>query len=125
MALATEALKVNLTKRELSEAVVVDVEGKLVGGPDEAATFHAFFKALVNEGHKKIVVNLRRSPWANSQGIGMLIGAYASFKNAGGELVLAHVGDRVGHILDVTKLYQVFKTFDTEDEAVKHLTFGG
>ena len=110
-----------LTKKEVRGAVVVGIHGKLLGGPDESDKFHQFFKSIVDEGKKNVVVNLHHTPYANSLGIGMLIGAYTSIRNSGGELVLAHVNDRIMNILVVTKLLLIFKTFETVDEAVDYL----
>ena len=110
-----------LTKKEVRGVVVVGIHGKLLGGPDESDRFHQLFKSIVDEGKKNVVVNLRRTSYANSLGIGMLIGAYTSIRNSGGELVLAHVIDRINNILIVTKLLLIFKTFETMDEAVDYL----
>lgn len=112
----------NLSKREVPGAVVVDIDGKFVGGPENSDKFHSFFKGLLTEGHNKVVVNLGKTPWANSQGIGMLISAHTSFANANGELVLAEVTDRIQDILQVTRLFLIFRSFDTEGQAVDHLT---
>jgi anti-sigma B factor antagonist len=114
--------EVKLSKRESEGVVIVDVKGKFIGSPENSDMFHSFFKSLLAEGWKKVVVNLGESPWANSQGIGMLIGAHTSFANAGGELVLARVTDRVNDILTVTRLLLIFKTFETEDAALAHLS---
>ena len=113
---------VKLTKKEITGAVVVGIEGKLIGGPENSDMFHSFFKTLISDGHKNIIVNLHKTPWANSQGIGMLIGAHTSVSNVDGELVLAHVADRINDILTVTRLALIFKTFDTEEEAANYLT---
>ena len=69
---------------------VVEIHGKLIGGPENTDAFHNVFKSLLNQGRDKIVVNLGLTPWANSQGIGMLIGAHTSVRNAGGELVISN-----------------------------------
>jgi anti-anti-sigma factor len=113
---------VKLTKKEISGAVVVGIEGKLIGGPENSDSFHSFFKTLITDGHKNIIINLHKTPWANSQGIGMLIGAHTSVANAEGELVLSHVADRINDILTVTRLALIFKTFETDDDAAKYLT---
>ena len=78
----------------MNGAVVVDVEGKLVGGP-ESGDFHGLIKRLLEDGEKRIVINLQETPWANSQGIGLLIGALTSVTNAGGKLALAQAGERI------------------------------
>lgn len=110
-----------LTKKEILGVPVVEIHGKLVGGPGNSEKFRGLFKSLIKEGKNKIVINLKHTPFANSIGIGMLIGVYTSAKNSGGELVLSHVLDRIDGILTVTRLYLIFKTFDSDDKAVKHL----
>jgi anti-sigma B factor antagonist len=101
---------------------VVEIHGKLIGGPENTDAFHNVFKSLLKQGRDKIVVNLGLTPWANSQGIGMLIGAYTSVRNAGGELVISDATERIMDILFVTKLGLIFKTFETEERAVNYLT---
>ena len=110
-----------LTRKEVRGVVVVSIHGRLLGGPDQSDKFHQFFKSIIDEGAKNVVVDLRRTPYVNSMGIGMLIGTHTSFRNSGGELVLAHVVDRIKSILVVTQLCIIFKSFDAVDEAVDYL----
>jgi len=110
-----------LTKKEVRGVVVVAIHGRLLGGPDQSDKFHQFFKSILDEGAKNVIVNLGRTPYVNSMGIGMLIGTHTSFRNSGGELVLARVIDRIKNILVVTQLCLIFKTFETVDEAVDYL----
>ena len=110
-----------LTRKEVRGIEVVGIHGKLFGGPDESDKFHHLFKSIIDDGKKYVVVDLHRTANANSLGIGMLIGAYTSIRNAGGDLVLARVIDRINGILVVTQLALIFKTFDTLDEAVDYL----
>jgi anti-sigma B factor antagonist len=110
-----------LTKKEVRGVVVVGIHGKLLGGSDESDKFHQVFKTIIDDGKKYVVVDLHRTSYANSVGIGMLIGAYTSMKNSGGDLVLANVIDRINNILVVTQLCLIFKTFDSVDEAVDYL----
>ena len=111
-----------IKQREVYGAVVVDVIGNLMGGPGpDSKKFHDAIKTPLGEGKKRIVVNLRKVTWANSLGIGLLIGAFTSVKNAGGEMVLTHVTDRINSVFITTQLNRVFTTFDSEDEAVKYL----
>ena len=107
-----------LTKQEISGVVVVSIEGKLVGGPENSEQFHHFFKSLLDEGKNKVIVDLTETPWANSQGIGMLIGVHTSLAKTGGELALANVSDRIRDVLVVTRLLKVFTVVDTVDQAL-------
>ena len=110
-------------ERKVAEAIVVDVEGKLVGGPN-SGEFHGLIKRLLEEGERRFVINLQETPWANSQGIGLLIGALTSVTNEGGKLVLAESGERIRDVLKVTRLYMIFENFATVDAAVRDVLGG-
>ena len=112
-----------LKKREIDGILVVYVEGNLIGSPENSDTFHSFFRSLLKDGHRNIVVNLESAPWANSKGIGLLIGANTRVTTAGGELVLSDAKDRIHNVLTVTKLDRILATLDTETDALRH--FGG
>jgi len=112
-----------LKKREADGVLVVYVEGKMVGGSD-SDKFHDFIKGLLAEGHRQFAINLKKVPWADSRGVGMLIGAHTSIQNANGSLVLTNIADRIDSILTITRLLLIFKTFDSEKEAIQYLTSG-
>ncbi|HEU4364404.1 MAG TPA: STAS domain-containing protein [Candidatus Krumholzibacteria bacterium] len=110
-----------ITQREIGNAVILDLNGKLTGGPD-ADTFREVFKSLIDQGKKNVVVNLEKVSWINSTGLGILISGYTSVRRAGGDLVVMHASDRIESILYVTKLNLLFKSFESEEEAVKSFT---
>jgi anti-sigma B factor antagonist len=110
-----------LTREYWGDVAVISVHGKLVGGLENSYKCHDCFGETLRAGTKRIVVALGDAPWANSQGIGMLIGAYTSARKAGAELVLAEVGTRIRDVLDVTRLSLIFRMFDTVAHAVENL----
>lgn len=110
-----------ISSRYAADATIVDVSGKLIGGLENSERFHTLFKNLLTEGRNRIVVNLKDTPWADSQGIGILIGAYTSVRNADGDLVLAAPSPRVCSLLAVTRLDQLFEVRETEGEALDYL----
>ncbi len=103
--------------REENGVVILDLQGKLMGGPD-AETFKTTFHKLLEKGSKKVVVNLHGVDWINSTGMGILISGYTTMRRGGGDLRLLHVSDRIRSILYVTKLNLIFKCYDSEEEAV-------
>ena len=109
-----------ISQRELQGAVVLELQGKLTGGP-EAEQIRATFKELVNDGKRHIIVNLRKVDWINSTGLGILISGYTSVRKAGGDLVLCNVGDRIDSILYVTKLNLLFHAFESDADAADYL----
>ena len=100
---------------------VIELHGKVVSDEKKSRVFHELVQSLLSKGSRKFVVNLTDTPWVNSLGIGMLISAYASVKNRGGEMVLAGATERTGSMFDVTHLFRVFNVFDSVDDAVEHL----
>lgn len=112
----------DLIVKEMPGVDVVEIHGKLIGGTDNCDAFHSVFKSLLNKGKNKIIIDLSNTPWANSQGIGMLIGAHTSVSTAGGKLALVHVADRIKDVFVVAKLGLIFKTFESLDGAVGFLT---
>jgi len=106
-----------ITQREVDNAVILDLNGKLTGGPD-ADTFREVFKSLIDQDKKNIIVNLEKVSWINSTGLGILISGYTSVRRGGGDLVIMHASDRIESILYVTKLNLLFKAYESEDEAV-------
>jgi anti-sigma B factor antagonist len=111
-----------LKLKEVYGAVIVEVGGNLMGGPGaDAEKFREVIKTPLDEGKRNFVVNLHKVKWANSLGVGILIGVLTSVRKAGGEMVLSHVTDRIVSVLVTTQLIKVFETFDSDDEAAKYL----
>lgn len=104
---------------------VVAICGKIVGSQPASEAFHALFRGLVADGKRKFVIDLTETPWTNSLGVGMLMGAYSSVRQAGGDIVLANATDRIRDLLRVTQLYRVFEVHDSLDAAVASVAAKG
>ena len=65
-----------------------------------------------------MIFNLSGIERMNSSGLGILIQVFTSFKNNGGSVKLAEAGDNVKKLFEITKLNQIFETYDTEAEAL-------
>jgi anti-sigma B factor antagonist len=97
--------------------LVMNMKGKIMGGPD-ANTFREELKGHIEDGVKKVVVDLGKVDWMNSSGLGILIGGLTTVKNAGGEMKLARVTDKIKSLLMITKLVQVFDSHETVESAI-------
>ncbi len=97
--------------------VVLDISGKIMGG-EETTMFHGKIHEYISLNKKNIVVDLDKVKWMNSVGLGMLISALTTVKNAGGRLVLANITN-IEAILTITRLITVFEHYDSRDEALK------
>lgn len=106
-------------QREVDGIVVLDLKGKLTGGP-EAETFRDLFRKLVADGKTNVIINLKEVDWIASTGIGILIRGYQTVREAGGDFIMVHVGDRTQQIFNVLRLEHIFKIMETEEEALAH-----
>ena len=98
-------------------AAILHLEGKVMGGPD-ATMFHGKLHELVSGNKKQVVVDLAKVEWMSSVGLGMLISALTTVKNAGGELKLANVTESIKSLLTITRLVTIFETHDSVDAAI-------
>ena len=96
--------------------VVFDISGKIMGG-DETTLFHGRVRENINLNKNNIVINLEKVDWINSIGLGMLISALTTAKNAGGRLVLANITS-IESILSLTRLITVFDHYDSLQAAM-------
>ncbi len=111
-------MKIN--KTEKYNAVVFELKGKLLGGP-EAAEFNDTIRKYLDEGKKNIIIDLSGVSYVNSTGVGMLIRNYTTVVNAGGKMKLAAINERMRGLLSITKLNQIFEIYNSVDEAVQSL----
>ncbi len=96
--------------------VIIEVSGKIMGG-EETTMFHGKIHEYIQLNKKNIVIDLGRVDWMNSVGLGMLISALTTVKNAGGRLVLANIS-KIESILTITRLISVFEHYDNRKEAI-------
>ena len=106
----------NYNVEERYNSVVITLKGNVMGGPD-GAKLHESLHELKEQGKANVVVDLSKVKFMNSSGLGMLISAMTTMRNAGGDLRLANVADRIQSLLVITKLITVFKHFDSVDAA--------
>ncbi|MBN1155677.1 STAS domain-containing protein [candidate division KSB1 bacterium] len=106
-----------LKEKELGNITVLELSGKIMGGPD-ATSLNEKLHELIEKGKTKVVADLTKVSWMNSSGLGILIGGLTTMRNNNGDLKLANVTDRIQSLLMITKLITVFETFNTLDEAV-------
>jgi anti-sigma B factor antagonist len=110
-------MQLKLSSRIIDGVLVIDCNGRVVFG-EEAAALREMVKGALGQ-NKHIVLNLSNVSYIDSGGLGTMVGLYTSAHSAGGDVKLAALSQRVGQLLQVTKLVTVFETFDTELAAVK------
>lgn len=106
------------TRRQIGDVSIVDFSGKITLG-EGSATLRKTIRELTEGGEKKILLSLYDVDYIDSSGIGELVSAYTTVRNAGGELKLLHLTKRVHDILQITRLFTVFDVQTEESAAVR------
>jgi anti-sigma B factor antagonist len=106
-----------MSTRSLDGVLVVDCSGRVVFG-EESASLRDTVKKLLAE-NPKVVMNLREVNHIDSGGLGTLVSLYTTARNAGGAVKLASLSQRVGDLLQVTKLLTIFEVFDDAESAAE------
>ncbi len=94
----------------------IKVAGKVTIGAGDVQ-IRDLIHAALDEGKKKILLDLGDVKAIDSSGIGELVAAYTTVTNADARLALVHLSPKINDILQVTQLITVFDVFDNEEEA--------
>jgi anti-sigma B factor antagonist len=107
-----------IDQRVVGDVTILDLKGKMtLGEGDELLKDKVH--SLLNQGQKKILLNLGAVPYIDSAGLGEIVRAYTTVSRQGGKMKLVNVTKRIEDLLSITKLLTVFDTFDAEQDAVR------
>jgi len=115
-------MPLTIETREVAHVTILDITGRIVLG-EEIGDLRDAVRDLVGQGKKKIILNLQGVDYIDSSGVGELVGSFTTVRNAGGELKLLNLTQKVHDVLHVTKLYTVFDIKDDEFTAVKSFDY--
>jgi anti-sigma B factor antagonist len=110
-------MSMKVATRQVDGVTILDLSGRITLGEGSVTLRDAVRDALA-KGSRKILLNLADISYIDSSGIGEMVSAFTSVKNAGGELKLLNLTRKVHDLLQITKLYTVFDVKDDEAKAV-------
>lgn len=111
-----------IEQRPSGDVMILDLAGKLtIGSGDELLKDK--INSLIQQGYKKLLLNLADVPYVDSAGLGAIVSSYTTVSREGGSLKLLGLTSRIEDLLAITKLLTVFDTYESESEAVA--SFGG
>lgn len=106
-----------INQRHVGDVTVIDLQGKLTIG-DGAELLRDTVASIVFQGDKKVLLNLAGVPYMDSGGLGELVRCSMVARKADGTVKLVNLTSRITDLLAITKLLNVFDTFDNEAEAL-------
>ena len=107
-----------IEERSAGDVVVLDLKGKMTLGEGDELLKDKI-NSLLQQGRKKVVLNLEGVPYIDSAGLGEIVRTYTTISRQGGSMKLLNVTKRISDLLSITKLLTVFETFDSENDAVR------
>ena len=109
--------ELEVKERQAGDVTILDLTGSVRMG-EGAVSLRNAIRGLVDQGNKKILLNLGGVKNVDSSGIGELIANYTTISRDGGQLKLLNLTDKIQNLLVITKLLTVFDSYDSEPDAL-------
>ena len=109
--------ELEVNERQAGDVTILDMNGSVRMGEGAVSLRHSI-RGLVDQGKKKILLNLHGVKNIDSSGIGELIANYTTVSRDGGQLKLLNLTEKIQNLLVITKLLTVFDSYDNESEAL-------
>ncbi len=109
-----------INERTLNDVTVLDLDGNLAR--EENAQFRMRAATAINDGVRKLLINLVGVPHMDSSGLGELISCYKAMQGVSGHVKLLSPNHRLQNLLTITKLVTLFEIFDSEPPAIASFT---
>jgi anti-sigma B factor antagonist len=110
-------MAMELAKRVSGDVTIIDIHGRCTLG-DETEHLDRELKKVVEDGSRKLLLNLTELSQIDSTGVSIIVATYVSLRRVKGEVKLLHPTGRVQTVLAITHLLQVIPNFDEEEKAV-------
>ncbi len=87
----------------------------------EAEQLKNDWQLYLREGVKHVVVNLENLHFMDSSGLGVFLGRYKEVKELNGEMVICAINYDVNRLFELSGLFKIIDTEDSEDAALARL----
>ncbi len=111
-------MSLTVGQREVDGVTIIDLSGRITLGDESSGKLRKTVQGVLAEGKKKILLNLGDTSYIDSSGLGELVSTYTTASNQGAKVKLLNVQKKVQDLLQITKLYTVFDTFENEADAI-------
>ncbi|MFB3903008.1 MAG: STAS domain-containing protein [Acidobacteriota bacterium] len=104
--------------RNAGDVIIVDLSGRLIAGSGDVL-LREVMNELVASGWKKVLLNLSEVNSIDSAGVGELVASIRMAERFGTTVKTLRIGDRVRHVLHISKILPRLDVYEDEGEAVK------
>jgi anti-sigma B factor antagonist len=107
-----------IEQRTSGDVAIVGISGDITLSKGGDVLLKDKIQSLLQQGHRKIVLDMGNVSYVDSAGLGQLVQVYATTSHLGGSLKLLNLTKRLRDLLVLTKLLTVFDAYDSESEAI-------
>ena len=104
-------------EKEFGDVMLLTLKGKL-NVAEETEKLHSFVRSALDRNYINVVINMKNLTRISSIGIGAIMRAMTTVRDAGGDLRLAGLDQNIKNIFSITKLIGVIQIFDQNDQAI-------
>lgn len=108
----------SIEERVVGNVAVLLIMGDMTMQASGSARVTDSVRRALQEGHDRLVLDLRRVRYVDSVGLGDLLEAYFAARSRGAALKLLNVTRQLNDLLVLTKLLTVFECYDREGDAL-------
>jgi len=106
----------SLDTRQVGRVTIVRCQGRIVAGK-ESESLRSHISGLLQD-RRAILLHLGDVVFVDSSGLGTMVRAHASTRQARGDLKLCNVPDHFRKVLEMTRLTSVFDLHESEEKAL-------
>ena len=107
-----------IRERTSGAAIILDVDGRMTIETVNDRPLTIKVRRLLQEGQKRILVNLKGVPYLDTSGLCDIVEGYVAVKRQGGALKLLHPAAHVRTVLATTRLLTILEAYDSESAAI-------
>jgi len=107
-----------MEERTVGSVVILAVMGDITLKRGSPTTIRDRVRGLVERRQTHLLLDLAGVAFVDSAGLGELVQAHSTTRNAGGSLAIYNVPRRLRDLLEMTRLTALLSIYDTEAEAL-------
>jgi anti-sigma B factor antagonist len=107
-------LSMEVNSLDFGDAMIIKTKGSI--NSNTAPALDGELEDLMNHGHFTIVIDLEKTDFISSSGIGVLLGTVTNLRDKGGDLILMNVPRIVEDIFEILDIRNYFRTIKSLDD---------
>ncbi len=105
-------------KKEINNDIIILTISKRMVNDQSTLKLYPYVKDLIDNGQRKIVVDMGKVRFFSSNGLASLLASYASLNKVEGDLRIVQPSSRIRNLLKYTQVDKIFKIYASVENAI-------